>query len=42
MDAHQETCTVALEELANDDTRPKAHDRQMEGDVDIKETVLYL
>ena len=41
MDAHQETCTVALDELANDDTRPNAHDRQMEGDVDIKETVLY-
>ena len=41
MDAHQETCTVALEELANDDTRPKAHDRQLEGEIDIKVTAPY-
>ena len=41
MDAHQETCTVALEELANHDTRPQSHDRQLEGNVDIKDTALY-
>ena len=41
MDARQEVCTVALEELTNEDTKPHAQHEQVKGYVDIQDTALY-
>ena len=41
MDVRLESCTVALEELTDEDTRPYAQHRQMEGCADFKDSALY-